>query len=485
MKIKLNIQKNGQDLIKDRLIKESESKPKRVYFYVGNVKETGFDILEECLIDLKARKLIVMGIDKKNTTKKMLDTLCNYTKNVYVFNNNGLSEFDSNIWIFEYESKAKVYVMNSNTSEGAFVDNIATYNEIEYDLENKLDVGSYKEYIENLISIPKFDTAIKLDKDVIKELFDSNQIFTTKQYTHNVMTISELLGDKKESDTKKSENINEDIIIEKENDSEKNIVNIPKVDLSDIEDFNIDIDIDESIKREDEIIEKASEVKNISKKSEEKKTKDTKKDDVAVGEEFDRIDFDEDSVLDIENLLFEKSDIELDKMTIKKKLSKEKTDEEKTASKKVDLTKVSNLIMELPKKPTKGKDVSVIKIPNYVKNMIPEFFSVVTKYKTVEKAGATFRETKIKLEIVDIRANEKYSDLNAKIILKTGQTYITFVSDYLENVEYDEDDIIRIIKLSNDTYHMEIVPKDVQEYNIWKKLCTNNFKSSTRSYGVM
>ena len=117
MKIKLNIQKNGENLIKDRLLKESESKPKKAYFFMGDIKESGFDILEECLIDLKARKLIVIGINKKNTTKKMLDTLYNYTKSVYLFNNNQMIEFDSNIVIFEYADSAIIYVMNAHVSE--------------------------------------------------------------------------------------------------------------------------------------------------------------------------------------------------------------------------------------------------------------------------------------------------------------------------------------------------------------------------------
>ena len=59
MKIKLNVQKNGENLIKERLVRESESKPKKAYFFMGDIKESGFDILEECLIDLKARRIVI------------------------------------------------------------------------------------------------------------------------------------------------------------------------------------------------------------------------------------------------------------------------------------------------------------------------------------------------------------------------------------------------------------------------------------------
>lgn len=469
MKIKLNIQKDGENLIKDTLIKRSESKPKKVYFYMGNIKESGFDILEECLIDLKARKLIVIGVDRKNTTKKMLDTLLGYTKSVYVFNNNGAVEFDSNIAVFEHEEKAYVYIMNANVSDSTFVDDIATYTELEFDLTDKKDLEQYKEYVDSLVSMSKFEEAIKLDKDVIKDLFNNSQIFTTKQYTHTVMTIAELLGEKKEV---KKEEIATDNVEVVESVKPK----LPKIDLSDIEDFGIDIDIDDSVKREEEILEKEET------KKEEKETEKKVKEEVKEVAEDDM--FDTNDVLDIESMLFEKADIMLDKDSIDKKISEE-LDENKAESKKIDLAKVSNLIMELPKKATKGKEVSVIKVPNYIKDMIPDFFAAMIKHKTVEKDGATYKESNINLEIVDVLNNEKYVDKNAKLVHKTGQTYIMFASDYLENIKYEENDIIRVIKLDNDTYHIEIVSHEVQEYKIWKKLCTNNFKGSSRSYGVM
>ena len=48
-----------------------------------------------------------------------------------------------------------------------------------------------------------------------------------------------------------------------------------------------------------------------------------------------------------------------------------------------------------------------------------------------------------------------------------------------------EKDIARIIKLSSDVYHIEIISQDMQEYNIWEKLCNQKFKASTRKYGMM
>ena len=68
---------------------------------------------------------------------------------------------------------------------------------------------------------------------------------------------------------------------------------------------------------------------------------------------------------------------------VEKKIKKEAKEKEENnpASKKIDLTKVSNIIMELAKKPTKGKDIDKIKIPNYIKDMVPNFFEVMEEAK--------------------------------------------------------------------------------------------------------
>ena len=76
-------------------------------------------------------------------------------------------------------------------------------------------------------------------------------------------------------------------------------------------------------------------------------------------------------------------------------------------------------------------------------------------------------------------------DNNAKLSYKLGQTYVTFESDKLIGVQYEELDIARVIKLSKDSYHIEIIPSNMEEYNLWKKMCTNTFRGSSRQYGLM
>jgi hypothetical protein len=194
-----------------------------------------------------------------------------------------------------------------------------------------------------------------------------------------------------------------------------------------------------------------------------------------------------DEIIDLEELLFEKQTVKLDKKKVEKKIKKEILEKEanKQSSKKIDLTKVSNIIMELPKKPTKGRDVDAIKVPTYIKEMIPDFFEIMEHSTLVEKEEGKYKEINIKLEVIDVNSGEKHMDNEAKLSHKLGQTYVTFESRKLINVTYEELDIARLIKLSKDSYHIEIIPSHMEEYNLWKKMCTSTFRGSSRQYGLM
>ena len=76
-------------------------------------------------------------------------------------------------------------------------------------------------------------------------------------------------------------------------------------------------------------------------------------------------------------------------------------------------------------------------------------------------------------------------DDGAKIFQRKGQTFISIKCKELENIEYEENDIVRIIKLTDSIYHIEVVNKDMQEYKIWSKIMNQNFRASTRKYGIM
>ncbi len=519
MKINLMTKLENEKSIADNLISASEKKPKKVYFFISSFKETGFEIIESCLIDLKAKKLFVIGVDKKNTTKKMLEGLYKYTKNIYVYNNNDVVELDSNIVVFEYEKKAEIYVLSGNCSKGGLEDNRSIYTKIEFNLEDKNDTTQFDEYINELIKITKTDIVRKLDKEYILELVDSKEIFSNKQYTHNIMSIAELTKESKAKskeenkniESKKSNantvNINDNINIEKENTYNETIkLNI--VNVLDLEDMSFDIDVGDMQQNETKMQDehdKKEETKKVSKVEKElvKKSKKSLKDEsdkekkqLKKQEELDteeNFDFDPNSTIDLENMLFEKSDVKLDTKKIANKEKKEKKSKEEgvkenqmtAMNKKIDLNKVSNIVMELPKKPSKGKDVTAIKLPNYIKDMVPKFFEAMESSIPVDKKDGLYKEVEISVEIVDTVQNKKYTDVSAVMSSKVGQTYIAFVSDMMKNVNYEEGDIARLIKLSKEVYHIEIISKDSQEYKVWKKMCTQNFRGADRQYGVM
>ena len=186
-----------------------------------------------------------------------------------------------------------------------------------------------------------------------------------------------------------------------------------------------------------------------------------------------------DEVIDMESMLFEKADIKL-----KKNKKVEKENKEESRNRKVDLEKVSNLFIELPVKNNKESDE--IKVPNYIKDLIENFFQGLNSQKlTQNEFGSMQRKQDITLEIIDVNNGDKYRDNLASITEVQGKTYISFNTEKLKDIYYEEKDLARIIKLSNTTYHIEIIPKTTEEYNVWKKLCTTPMRGTTRCYGIM
>lgn len=493
MQVNIIMQKENENTIASAISNCLEGNAKKAYFFVGNFKETGYKIIEEDLIDIKTKLFFAIGIDKKTTTRSMLDGLLEYTDEVYYYSNNSINEFVSNMCIFEYTDKAYVYVSTSNMSESGIQTDLSLYTKITYELKDSKDKQEYKEQIKFLLKLVEKDGFNKLDKNTIDKLVEEKEIFSTRQYNHSVMSISELLGKKskvqeKEEDSKQDDTI-DDVIAAKE-------VEIPKIDLSDI---SIDIDIPEEeeivIKSKEDLDidfeeEKISLPKNYEEDEvEEKEVVEDKidKDSELYDEsmELDEIDLDE--TLDINDMLFSKADIKLDikseKKTKRKSSKKEKieNDDIKTV-KKVNLNNVTNLIFELSSK--NSKEANSIRVPNYIKTMIPEFFGLDDS-QSEEINGTIYKVKNIDLEIVDAKHNQKYNDKDAKITYKPKQSFLTFISEKLDNIEYEEDDIIRIIKLSEEVYHIEIIDKKMQEYKVWSKLCNQTFRASTKKFGMM
>lgn len=499
MNSKLFFQTSDNNTMSLKLSDNFGQNPKKVYILSGTFKEGGFNILEDNFIDSKTKKYIVLGIDKKNTTKLMLESLLKYTKDVYIYNNNEIVEFDSSVCIFEFSNKAVMYNLSSNFSESGLLNNDSLYLETIYDLKDAEDKKIYKEMIKDItLRIENVDGKFtKLTYDMIDELQNKKEIFTTKQYVHNVKSISELLGSTQAVKTEKKEiskNEIEDIYISN--------IELPKVNIDDddlgLDDIDISGVYDESTlnetdeKVEEKKIEKVTEdVDETEKESKEPEYEeyhiDTENE--MYDDELANIDFDENSTLDIADMLFSKADLKLDidsaKKEVKNDIDDEIKEDELVKVKKLNLNNISNLIYELPSKSKAIKSQDILKIPNYISKMIPNFFELSDNSKTVEKDNSVYKIRDINLEVVDVKTGEKYTDREAKISYKNGQSFVTIISDTFKSINYNEFDIARIIKLDSKVYHIEIIPSDMQEYKLWSKVCNQAFKASKRKYGMM
>lgn len=487
MQVNIIMQKENENTLANAISTCLEENAKKAYFFIGNFKETGYKIIEEDLIDIKTKLYFAIGIDKKTTTRSMLEGLIDYTDDVYYYSNNNLNEFVSTICIFEYTDRAHVYVSSSNISESGIQTDLSIYTKITYNLKDASDKQEYKNHVKELQKMVTDNDFEKLDKNAIEKLVENKEIFSTRQYNHTVMSISELLGKKdKKEEPKKDELSKEEI-----DDVYKKDIEIPKIDLSDI---SIDIDIPEEAEtkvKEDIAIDYEEDKITLPKDIEQYEEVEEKEDVIDENNELydasmkdDELDLSE--TLDINDMLFSKADIKLDVKSSKPKKKKEKEtiDEEENIvkTKKVNLNNVTNLIFEVSAK--NSKEENTVRVPNHVRTMIPEFFGL-DEAESEEINGTIYKVKNISLELVNAKTNEKYTDKEAKITYKPKQSYLTFVSDMLNNISYEENDIVRIIKMSENEYHMEIVDKNIQEYKVWSKLCNQTFRASTKKFGVM
>lgn len=494
MKLDLIFQMDNKNELAYEITETFKKEPKKAYFFCGNIKDSGFRILEEEFIDRKTKIFFAMGIDKKNTTRGILEDILRYTKDVYYFSNNKEIEFNSNIFVFECTKEAVMYSFSGSISDSLLKDDILVYTKVIFDLEDDKEAKEYKDKIRAIVKTVEKEKFEKLTKEKIEELIDSKEIFSNKQYVHNVKSISELLGKKEEKDEEKNTRTNEEIF--------GNDVKIPKIDLSgsDIDIEFDDIELVDDNKKEDKGNNKSNElelditdskeIQDLSKLSEivgynANENDKIDKNSELYDKDLENFEFNENDTIDINDLLFSKADIKLEVDNKKTQNKKEEKAEDLVKVKKLDLNNVSNYIYELPSRGSKGQDLTCLKIPNYIQLMIPSFFELTDKGKNIDIDGINYKMRNINLEIVDVKNSQKYTDRDAKIMHKSCQTYIKIDSDQLKNVQYSENDIARIIKLSSDVFHIEIISKDLQEYKLWSKLCTQNFKSSNRKYGVM
>lgn len=477
MKVEYIIQNDEINL--DKIIEnEVKNGVKKIHLVVSEIQESGFEALEDHLIDTKVKLNVYMGVNKKNTTKALLENILSYSDEVYYYNNNEQIEYESNIIICEGLKKANIYITSGDLTEIFMKTANIVITKINYDLIT--DKQEFKLSLLNIIGIKNRDFKL-LAKDDIKILSEEKIIFSNKQYEHNVKSISDFLGKTDKSSVPKPKELvaTEDIIIE-----------LPKPVLND---FNFDIDLDDAINQEIEISEKISE---NNRKEQEKVAEKLKEEIESVNKELIKDDisdesFDSKEAFSLDDLLFVKSNIKLvDSKSLQKTKEIGATNQmdaqeiSEVKFKKIDLNNITSYVYELSGKKVNGKDLENLKIPNYIATTIPDFFKLKNNTKETIN-GVEYKSREVALEIIDAKNNKMYNDSNAKIIQKKSQTYFSFSSNYFKDIEFEEKDIARIIKIDDSNYKVEIVSKQLQEYKLWSKLTNMDFRNSTNRYGFM
>ena len=145
-------------------------------------------------------------------------------------------------------------------------------------------------------------------------------------------------------------------------------------------------------------------------------------------------------------------------------------------------------MFEAPKITHKGVCSGEIKIPTYIRDLISDFWGWPDDYDFVG-GQAKIKSKVCTFKIVDtIEPDNILEDDKAKLFQRVDESSFTIYSSVLEGLNIEENDIIRLIKVSteNDAYYTcEIIRKNAKEYPIWEQFCTQDFRNSTRKYGIM
>lgn len=494
MKVEMNVQ--GESFrLKTCIEEEIEKKPKKAYFLIGNLKDSGMDILEEMLIDTNIKTSIYVAYDKKSTTKMLLERVYKLFNERYVYNNNDEIEFKCGMYIFETDKEATIITSPASFSEDGMDKTLTIVSKVTYNLKNADEAKEYKAFIKSCI--PNKNEKFKvLTKTFIKELVEEKQIFSSKQYEHSIKSISEFL-----SESKKKNQENNTLASQSAEDIK---LDTPKINTDieldfDLETLEEDVDeniVEESVK-ENEIQEEKDEKDDIG-FDDDSLIEEYNDEILAKIDESQDLDFEDEEieetsseVIDLEDMLFTKANVKLDERGIETSKKNEIVDEDYddnydkvVKSKKIILNNVTTFLFESSGKQQNGQDLDLIKIPNYISKLIPEFFSLNTMKKEMVN-GVEYTSKKVTLEIISVKENLTIKDTDALITHRKGQTYFCFSSEKFVNLDYENFDIIRISKIKEESYKIEFISKELPEYDVWKKAINQKFKASDRMYGIL
>lgn len=434
--------------------------------FFGLVKENAYEKIYPSLksfIMNNGNIKFYLSYDKKGASKKIITSLLELGCEVYVFTGNDkdfITDFQYKTVIFSSDKKATILLSTGNFSLSGLYEGHNAITQFSFDL--KTDKTDFNNMLETLL--PEYTMCLfkKVNHENLNDLVKSTE--------KSIPSIEEF--------------------------TRKDVDQSSPIETS-TDDFSIDIEIDQNV----DFLVAPTEVPDKPKKE---KNANVKSVNQAVLEPIEAIDFGEpkyylgDDVaeaLDIENMLFETSSNSLKFSLVEETPTEEKTYEEeveetsqtKIIAKSTNLSKTSIFMMQLPKIAQRGASKGEIKIPVYLRDLISSFWGWPKEYSVAKNSIEKSRICTFK--IIDTKnADITITDENVKLFQREGESSFIILSEKLEELELNENDIIRFIKTESATgsyYTCEIVRTDAKEYPIWEQFCTNVLKGSKRKYGLM
>lgn len=390
---------------------------KEAWIVSGISKDSGIELLLASVENAIKRDMkvnVMLGVDRKNTSKDALTKLLSVGANLSIHVNGDSNKVETRIYAFESENdNSYIYISGGKLSEGGLTENNCIITEIKYEAKEYENFKLFKQQLllgtENI-----FKT---VDKNDIELLAMKGEI-VARITERKIPSISELYGEK------------ENIVGEQIYDEGKSLGLFDKDELE-----NIDIEIDDKI--------------DIKKNVEMEAEKEAKEN---IFEKTNKTQEDLDRLLGIE-----KEETTSQKSRIVKDLNEN------------DFKNMTTLIIEAGKPLAKDKEVKEIRIPRSLAMLMPEYLNVET-------------EKQINLDIVDNKTNREYSEEGK--IYDNGKG-VSISSPKLSEVNIEENDVIRIIKIDNEKYKIEIIRNSTDEYNVWERYCTNTIKGTKRRFGII
>ena len=296
--------------------------------------------------------------------------------------------------------------------------------------------------------------------------------------------------------------------ITKENLNELNSSEIPTIEefthkdleqsepiVTSVNDINIDIEIDDNV---DFLVAEETDSKP-AKTSKKNSTVPQAK--TNLTEPIDAVEFEETKyfvdtdALDVEDMLFKSATKNADSKKRKSPMFEEEiieesapvSEETKIITKSADLSKTSIFMLQAPKITKKGAYAGEIRIPSYLRDLIPSFWGWPKEYSV--KKGTIEKARICKFKIIDIdKPKNTIEDNKVKLFQREGENSFSILSEKLSELELSENDIIRFIKTESGEgsyFTCEVIRTGAKEYPIWEQFCTSLLKGSKRKYGIM